>query len=95
MATSVQEFCETIARTRGSREAAAKCTRQVTEYEDDGEDAGTDGRKEDDDEWEEDEQRPQSSFSGFSGVVPTQTTASACAPRGKRRSVRLLAKERE
>ena len=67
----------------------------MTEYEDDGEVADTDSRKEDENEREEDEQRPQSSFSGFSGVVPTQTTASACAPREKRRSERLLAKERE
>ena len=90
MATAVQEFCTAIAWTRGSREAAAKKTRRAAENEDDGDESAIDGEAEES-EAEEDEQRPRSSFSGFSGVVPTQTTAPAREPREIRRSVRLRA----
>jgi hypothetical protein len=90
MATSVQEFCAAIAWTRGSREAAAKKARRTAESEEDGEESANEEERIEECEEDEDE-RPRSSFSGFSGVVPTQTTAPARAPKERRRSVRLMA----
>ena len=66
-----------------------KKTRRAAENEDDGDESAIDGEAEES-EAEEDEQRPRSSFSGFSGVVPTQTTAPAREPR-EIRSVGLRA----
>ena len=81
MATSVQEFCMSIAWTRGSQEAAKRKTqREAAEREEDGNESADAGQSEES-EVEENEQRPRSSFSGFSGVVPTQTTAPAREPR--------------
>ena len=52
----------------------------ASEREEEGNESSDDGEVEKSDE-EENEQRPRSSFSGFSGVVPTQITAPAREPR--------------
>ena len=89
------EFGAVEAHVFDSSLATRKMRRAAAEREEDGNESADAGQSEEN-EVEENEQRPRSSFSGFSGVVPTQTTAPAREPRVRlngRLSVHLRAKK--